>query len=147
MRVALKLVLVALIALVASSDWAVSQQTPTRGGQTIDEWRRSANTHARIVRKLRRANRERIALGANGIARGLLCIHSFEGSWTDDGAPFWGGLQMDASFQRAYGGEFMRALGTADNWPAFVQVAVGMRAYYSGRGFTPWPNTRRMCGL
>src|SRR5215471_18639237 len=32
-----------------------------------------------------------------------MCIHRYEGSWTDPNAPFWGGLQMDESFQKAYG--------------------------------------------
>jgi len=112
------------------------------------EWRAHRATHwKRRVLKHRRANRQRLQLGASGVARGLLCIHSFEGSWTDGGAPFWGGLQMDAGFQRTYAPELVNALGTADNWPPFLQVAVAMRAYYSGRGFGPWPNTRRMCGV
>jgi hypothetical protein len=37
--------------------------------------------------------------------------------------------------------------GTADHWPPAVQIAVAIRAYASGRGFYPWPNTARACGL
>src|SRR5438046_2404460 len=33
-----------------------------------------------------------------------LCIHRFEGSWTDPSPPYYGGLQMDLQFQRRYGG-------------------------------------------
>src|SRR5437762_10004329 len=29
-----------------------------------------------------------------------LCIHRYEGSWTDPNAPYYGGLQMDVQFQR-----------------------------------------------
>ena len=53
---------------------------------------------------------------------------------------------MDLDFQRAYGRDYLRYFGTADRWPMSVQVAVAIRGYIS-RGFTPWPNTRRMCGL
>ena len=77
----------------------------------------------------------------------FMCIHKYEGSWTDGGAPYYGGLQMDITFQQVYGPEFLRAFGTADHWPPAVQVAVAMRAYLSGRGFWPWPNTARLCGL
>jgi hypothetical protein len=75
------------------------------------------------------------------------CIHTHEGSWTDPGAPYYGGLQMDWSFMSTYGGDYLRAWGTADHWPASVQIAVAIRAYLSGRGFYPWPNTARACGL
>src|SRR5688572_23539044 len=32
-----------------------------------------------------------------------LCIHKYEGAWNDPNAPYYGGLQMDMSFQRSYG--------------------------------------------
>ena len=35
--------------------------------------------------------------------RQFLCIHRYEGSWTDTGAPYYGGLQMDVGFQQHYG--------------------------------------------
>jgi hypothetical protein len=101
----------------------------------------------RQVRRLKRANRRAVELGSSGVVRGFLCIHEYEGAWNDSGAPYWGGLQMDDSFMRSYGGEFYRALGPASLWPPFVQVVVAMRAYYSGRGFHPWPRTAHYCGL
>lgn len=76
-----------------------------------------------------------------------MCIHSHEGSWTDSGAPFWGGLQMDYGFQSTYGGELLARKGTADHWTPLEQMTVAERAYNSGRGFYPWPNTARYCGL
>jgi hypothetical protein len=79
--------------------------------------------------------------------RGFMCIHRFEGSWTDPGAPYYGGLQMDWTFMNTYGGDYLRAWGTADHWPPAIQIAVAMRAYLSGRGFYPWPNSARLCGL
>ena len=74
-----------------------------------------------------------------------LCIHRYEGSWADPGSPYWGGLQMDLSFQRTYGGWLLRHKGTADHWSALEQIWVAVRASHS-RGFSPWPNTARDCG-
>ena len=76
-----------------------------------------------------------------------LCIHRYEGSWSDSGAPYYGGLQMDYGFQSLYAPELLRTLGTADHWPWLTQIWVAERAYRSGRGFYPWPNTARYCGL
>jgi hypothetical protein len=75
------------------------------------------------------------------------CIHRYEGAWTDSGAPYYGGLQMDLSFQQAYGGDLLRRKGTADHWSPTEQMWVAERAYRAGRGFYPWPNTARYCGL
>jgi hypothetical protein len=75
-----------------------------------------------------------------------MCIHRYEGSWTDPDAPYWGGLQMDDEFQRTYGIELYRAKGTADHWTPLEQMWVAERAYRT-RGFWPWPNTARYCGL
>jgi hypothetical protein len=47
---------------------------------------------------------------------------------------------------RAYGKEFLSHFGPASNWPRSVQITVAIRGWLS-RGFGPWPNTRRMCGL
>lgn len=90
------------------------------------------------------------------IVRGLLCIHTYEGSWTDSGSPYWGGLQMDLSFQKTYGWlrrgpnhvkwYFINKWGTADRWPRWAQVLAGIHAYWSRR-WDPWPNTARYCGL
>jgi hypothetical protein len=78
--------------------------------------------------------------------RGWLCIHRYEGSWVDSGGPYWGGLQMDLSFQRSYGGWLLSHKGTADHWSPLEQIWVAVRASQS-RGFSPWPNTARDCGL
>jgi hypothetical protein len=77
---------------------------------------------------------------------GWLCIHRYEGSWADSGGPYWGGLQMDLSFQQTYGGWLLRHKGTADHWSPLEQIWVAVRASHS-RGFSPWPSTARDCGL
>lgn len=73
------------------------------------------------------------------------CIHHYEGSWTDHNAPYWGGLQMDYSFQATYGGWLLRHKGTADHWTSLEQIWTAVRAWHV-RGFSPWPNTARYCG-
>ena len=78
--------------------------------------------------------------------RAWMCIHRYEGSWTDSGGPYWGGLQMDLGFQAAYGGWLLRHKGTADHWSPLEQIWVAVRAAHS-RGFSPWPNTARFCGV
>lgn len=76
-----------------------------------------------------------------------LCIHGHEGSWDDDGSPYYGGLQMDIEFQSSYGGELLAKKGTANNWTPLEQMWVAEKAFSSGRGFYPWPNTAHLCGL
>ena len=78
----------------------------------------------------------------------FLCIHHYEGAWTSNtGNGYYGGLQMDRRFMQRYGRGLLGRWGTADNWPAWAQLEVAARAHDSGRGFTPWPNTARSCGL
>ena len=75
-----------------------------------------------------------------------LCIHRYEASWTDGGSPYYGGLQMDLGFQEHYGGWLLRTKGTADHWTPLEQIWIAEKAAQS-RGFYPWPNTARVCGL
>jgi hypothetical protein len=75
------------------------------------------------------------------------CIHRYEGAWdANTGNGYYGGLQMDRSFMSAYAPDVYRAEGTADNWSPSEQIATAIVAY-TVRGFEPWPNTARMCGL
>ena len=81
-----------------------------------------------------------------------LCIHRYErdpgqGWSTRTGNGYYGGLQMDLRFQHQYGPELLRRKGTADNWTPVEQMWVAERAHRTGRGFYPWPNTARSCGL
>ncbi len=79
--------------------------------------------------------------------RAWSCIHRYEGAWTDSGDPYWGGLQMDRSFMRTYAPRILLRRGWAHRWSPIEQMWVAERAFRSGRGFYPWPNTARMCGL
>lgn len=79
----------------------------------------------------------------------FLCIAGHESRWTwtiSTGNGYYGGLQMDRDFQATYGPELYRTKGTADHWTEDEQIAVASRAV-PRRGFHPWPNTARMCGL
>lgn len=78
--------------------------------------------------------------------RDWYCIHRYEGSWTDHGAPYWGGLQMDYSFQSTYAPWLLRHKGTADHWTSLEQIWTAVRAWRE-RGFSPWANTAHDCGV
>ena len=52
----------------------------------------------------------------------------------------------DVSFQLHYGRRLYRLKGTADHWTPLEQIWVAEKARRSGRGFSPWPNTARLCG-
>lgn len=109
----------------------------------------SSLKYAQWVRDLwrRRAERARERALHPPHRRQFLCIHRYEGAWTDRGAPYYGGLQMDVAFMRRYGRDLLHRKGTADRWKPLEQIWVAERAYRSGRGFYPWPNTARACGL
>lgn len=79
-----------------------------------------------------------------------LCIHHYEGAWNSNtGNGYYGGLQMDTTFMRTYGRDMIRLHhgSYANRWTPREQIIVAQRAYDSGRGFYPWPNTARYCGL
>lgn len=78
--------------------------------------------------------------------KAFLCIHRYEGSWQDAGGPYYGGLQMDLGFQRTYAPWLLRMKGTANHWSPLEQIWTAEKAAES-RGFWPWPNTARFCGL
>jgi hypothetical protein len=109
----------------------------------------SSRTYKRWVRNLwkRRAIRAHRKAHHPPHRPGWLCIHRHEGAWNDPNAPYYGGLQMDLSFQRRYGGHLLRRKGTADKWTPLEQMWVAEKAHRSGRGYYPWPNTARYCGL
>jgi hypothetical protein len=75
------------------------------------------------------------------------CLQRYEGSWSDAGGPYYGGLQMDLTFQQRYGAYLLHRKGTANHWTPLEQMWVAERALRAGRGFYPWPNTGRICGL
>ena len=77
---------------------------------------------------------------------GAWCVHRYEGSWTDPGGPYWGGMQLNWAFMAHYGGWSLRHLGTADHWPVKTQLLVAYRGW-KVQGWGAWPNTARMCGL
>jgi hypothetical protein len=105
-----------------------------------------------VLRRLRETWRTRAAQARKRLIRpphraAWLCIQRFEGSWTDPNAPYYGGLQMDITFQRTYGRYLLRRKGTADRWTPAEQMWTAEKALSAGRGFHPWPNTARRCGL
>lgn len=95
-----------------------------------------------------------------GPVQSWLCIHSHEApNWTIVNPPYEGGLQMDSGFQQTYGADFIRKHHGqgAHAWTMREQMIAANRArvgvdwrgsHWPGvRGYGPWPNTARMCGL
>jgi hypothetical protein len=78
----------------------------------------------------------------------LLCIHRHEGGWTSYSAagPYYGGLQMDRSFESHYGRRFLARFGDARHWGPALQVAAAYRAVIAV-GYSPWPVSRMACGV
>jgi hypothetical protein len=118
--------------------------TGTTGRETLRLWQQRSALAAVAV--------SQHSLGVAAIPAWLndafLCIHHYEGAWNaNTGNGYYGGLQMDLGFQASYGGDFLRRWGTADTWPVWAQLQAAARAYQSGRGFSPWPNTARACSL
>jgi len=107
---------------------------PLRSIRALRFWR----GHARAVARLAARPPHR---------RAWLCIHRYEGSWRDSGDPYWGGLQMDRGFMHSYAARDLLRRGLANRWSPLEQMWVAERAYRNGRGFYPWPNTARYCGL
>lgn len=113
--------------------------------RTCDRARRVLILHRRL---LARADARLGPSTPAWLAQAFECIHSHEGDWdANTGNGYYGGLQEDLTFQRTYGPEFVARWGTADRWPPSAQITAAARAYASGRGFGPWPNTAAMCGL
>ena len=143
------------IAAYRTKTWRLQSLMSKPRTPTLYTERRSKDpAYLRWVRTLwqRRALRaERLAQNPPH-RRQWLCIHRYErhpaqGWATRTGNGYYGGLQMDLAFQRTYGRELLRRKGTADNWTPAEQMWVAERAHRSGRGFYPWPNTARYCGL
>ena len=113
--------------------------------------RSSSKATLRTVRALRywrgQVRRVRRVAARPPHKRGWLCIHRYEGRWWDAADPYWGGLQMDRGFMRAYAPRVLLRRGWANRWTALEQMWVAERAHRSGRGYWPWPNAARLCGL
>jgi hypothetical protein len=122
------------------------RRTPSSGAA----WRRHNyrfRLHVLHAWRRRAATVWRVALRPPNVSS-WECIHRGEGAWqSNTGNGYYGGLQMDVEFQRTYAPTFLLRKGTADRWSRLEQIWVAERARRSGRGFGPWPNTARMCGL
>jgi hypothetical protein len=105
-----------------------------RSPHALRYWRRRARSVGRLA-------------GHPPHRSGWLCIHRYEGGWHDSGDPYWGGLQMDRGFMRAYAPRVLLRRGWADHWTPLEQMWVAERAHRSGRGYWPWPNSAHFCGL
>jgi hypothetical protein len=125
---------------------SMQRRTPSSGAA----WRRpDYRFRVRVLRGWRRrAGSVWRQVVAPPFERRWECIHRSEGAWNSNtGNGYYGGLQMDLPFQRAYAPAFLLRKGTADRWTRLEQIWVAERARCSGRGFYPWPNAARGCGF
>ncbi len=132
----------------------VDRPAPLRLAAT-GEGRRAQLSHWRSVARWLRARTERVRPEERPLSArlrhydALTCIASHESNGTWDistGNGYYGGLQMDRTFQQTYAPDLYRTKGTADNWTRAEQMRTAEKAVAT-RGFHPWPNTARMCGL
>jgi len=117
--------------------WHWQKVMGKRPTPTAQSERRSRNAHyRRWVLRLwtKRARAARLQAARVPHRSAWMCIHRYEGPWNDRGAPYYGGLQMDLTFQRLYGSYLLRRKGTADRWTPVEQMWVAWRAYRSGHG-------------
>jgi hypothetical protein len=122
-------------------------------GRTAEWWsrravqaRKDANARGRTIRRLQNAQRHASAHFFDWMAAAS-CVIDREGTWTTNtGNGYYGALQADIGFQRTYAPDHLRRWGTADNWPWWAQLEMGYRGWLF-RGWNPWPNTARACGL
>jgi hypothetical protein len=132
--------------------WQTLMSKP-RTPSLFTERRSKDAEYLRWVRELwriRAAKAERLAQNPPH-RRQWLCIHRYErhpgqGWATRTGNGYYGGLQMNMDFMRGYGPELLAEKGTANRWAPLEQIWVAERAV-PRRGFNPWPQTARMCGL
>lgn len=125
-----------------------------RNRREANQQRRNSEKRGRTIRRLQTVVRGKLDYPTGHWLDGaFLCIHRFErnptqGWQTDTGNGYRGGLQMDWSFSSTYGPAWARRAFGANpaRWPASVQISAAIRAWTT-RGFSPWPLTRRMCGL
>jgi hypothetical protein len=119
------------------------------------EGRLAQLAHWRTVAGWLRARTERVRPAERPLSQrlrhydALTCIaeHESHGTWDiSTGNGYYGGLQMDRQFQQTYSPGLYRSKGTADNWTREEQMRTAEKAIAT-RGFHPWPNTARMCGL
>jgi hypothetical protein len=95
-----------------------------------------------------RAHNYRVAIAKRAPQYSVLsCIHGIEGSWTayNPAGPYYGGLQMSATFEVHWGSAAVAHWGDARHWPAGMQMAVGYRAVQQ-LGYTPWSSSAAACG-
>jgi len=120
---------------------------PPRLGWRRESLRVQLSDQARVLGRYRAQARRPLRVRMARFSA-WVCIHRHEAAWNDTGDPYWGGLQMDRGFMRAYGPDMIARHhgGLADTWTPAEQIVVAERAYYT-RGFAPWPQTARSCGV
>lgn len=120
----------------------VAEAHPTRRARILKYW---VHVHNHSLAKYRHwlVNSPMVWYESSGAS----CVHHYEGPWNaNTGNGYYGGFQMDMSFQQSHGARFLAKYGTANNWPVIDQILV-TKSVVTQSGWGQWPNTARMCGL
>ena len=107
--------------------------------------RKDANARGRTIRRLQHAQRRASSHFFDWLAAAD-CVRRHEAPWNHDGGTYDGGMQADRDFQRTYAPDHLRRWGPAYAWPWWAQLEMAYRGWLF-RGWQPWPNTARACGL
>lgn len=141
----------------ASERVVVKAQRELYQGKPIRWWakravqaRKDANARGRTIKRLRSAQMRASAHFFAWLANAD-CVYRHErgpdGWETRTGNGYFGGMQADLDFQRTYASDMLKRYGaTADRWPWWAQLQMAYRGWLF-RGWQPWPNTARACGL
>lgn len=139
---------VLLVALAATTHAPIDCAQRPAACQRALAWGRKQRRHdAQTIRRLEHALYAKHEKARLPHRSQLLCIHRLEGPWdANTGNGYYGGLQMDQAFEAAYGPAYVARWGHASNWRPVFQMLAAERAIRV-RGYSPWPNTARACGL
>ena len=85
---------------------------PPRLGWRRERLRVQLSHQARVLGRYRVQARRPLRLRLERF-EAWVCIHRHEAAWNDRGDPYWGGLQMDRGFMRAYGARHDQRATTA----------------------------------
>jgi hypothetical protein len=126
--------------------WIISHKSRTlEATSTAHQWR----SRLRFERWRVRVNRRHIAEARARLAPSVghlalwLCIHSREGAWTDQGAPYFGGLQMTYGWAGLVGNA---ALLSPLQQMRAAETGYRRSGYSRAWLFGQWPNTAPPCG-
>jgi hypothetical protein len=72
--------------------------------------------------------------------------HARQVEWGYYDGTYAGAYNMDSTFERDHGSEFVRRWGRSNHWPRWAQTVTADRGLRV-QGWSAWPTTSRLCNL